>query len=90
MRSPPKPKTPKSKSSFRTELEQAEMSQRDLARFLGKDPVTVNRWCSARGDGLQVPMYARAFVRTYARLKRRDRIDIAEGLGITLGHSTAA
>ena len=51
------------KSSFREALGQAGLSQRDLARLLGKAPTTVNRWCSTGAvAALDPPFYARAYV----------------------------
>lgn len=63
----------KEKASFRAALAGAELSQRRLARFLGKDVVTVNRWCQPRPDSLPVPKYARAFVSVYRKLSPEAR-----------------
>lgn len=73
------PRLPKAQKTFRAALTDAGLSQSELGRLLGKDSVTVNRWCCAR---LDVPQYARAFLAAYARLGPSARAQLARDLGL--------
>jgi hypothetical protein len=65
------------------ELENAGLTQRALSRFLDKDPVTVNRWCRAREDALEVPQYARAFVIAYRLLSPAARRELSDAFELS-------
>lgn len=75
-------RVPKAKADFRAELEAAGLSQAGLAAFLGKSTVTVNRWCVAREDAMDVPQYARAFVSAYRMLPAAARRRLAAEFGV--------
>lgn len=63
------------KAELRRDLESVGLPQRELARLLGTNPSTVNRWVTGRGrdDALPVPQYVRAFVAAYAELTPAQR-----------------
>lgn len=57
-----------SKAAFKASLEAAGIKQATLARLLGVDKMTVNRWCNERDGALEVPQYAIAFVAAWRLL----------------------
>lgn len=65
---------------FRARLMAAGVRQRQLAKALGVDITTVNRWCVGR---VTAPAYAWAWLDLYERLPSVTRLRYAEDHGWT-------
>lgn len=68
----------KNQREFLLLLEQSGLQQTKLARLLGVNVVTVNRWCSDREKAVDPPWYVLNFLRVYLMLPDAARGRIPE------------
>lgn len=62
-------------------MDQASMTQADLARLLELSKVSVNRWFRDRADGAVVPVYAIRFMEVFLLLAPAMRRSLLEHYG---------
>lgn len=78
-----KKKAARAKTEFRAQLDEVALSQRAFSKLSGVSAVTVNRWCSKRGDALEVPQYARALLHSLLAMQPEQRFEFLKSEGIT-------